>query len=203
MLSRRALTRRSTRPNLVLPLALVGFGFIGVLTACGGSGDDSDAAPASDGDETPADADAVATPTDDMGTDGDDAPTNGEGSGTLTMGDGTTLTFVMSTCDTSENGADGLPLDDTYDLFGTTADGASQMQLIRAGLEEDFTVETATLEGDFDEEGRNAGVLYSKEVDTLALTVDGGDVSGTVTLTPIGPNRPYGDMIEATIAVSC
>lgn len=203
MVSRRALIHRSNRPNRVLPFAVVALVVLGALTACSDSGDDSDATPASDADGTSADGGAVTEPTDDTGTHEDDAPTSGDGSGTLTMGDGTTLTFVMSTCDTSENGADGLPVEDTYDLFGTTADGAFQMQFIRAGLDDDFVVETATLEGDFDEEGKNAGVLYSRVVDTLALTVDGGDVSGTVSLSPIGPNRPYGDMIDATVAVSC
>lgn len=203
MTSRRAFPHRSPRPNPALSLAVVALGAIGGLTACGGSDDEADATPAPQVEDSSTNAGADAPPTDTPGPGEVDAPTSGSGSGTMTLSDGTTFTFAMTTCETSENGADGLPLPDSYDLFGATADEAFTMQLIRAGLEEEFTAETASLEGDFDEDGKNAGIIYSKVVDTLDLSVDGGNVSGTVTLSPIGPNRPYGDEVEATVDVSC
>ncbi|WP_158412199.1 hypothetical protein [Ilumatobacter nonamiensis] len=201
MLSLRALDHRSPRPTVALVAVTVGV--LAALTGCGGSDDDSDATSAPQVEAGSTDADSAAAPTDTAGSGADVAPASGSGSATLTLADGTAFTFEMSTCETSENGADGFLVADGYDLFGATADDAFRMQLIRAGLDEDSIVQTASLEGDFDEEGKNAGILYTQVVDTLALTVDGGDVAGTVTFSPIGPNRPYGDEIEATVAVSC
>lgn len=201
MFSRRVHIDHSARFSPVLSLAVIAIAAFGAVTGCGGSDDDSDTPSASQVDEGVSGADASAAS--DAGADEVDAPAPGSGSGTLSLSDGMTYSFDMSTCDTSENGADGFVVPDSYDLFGTTADGAFTVQLIRAGLDEDFIVETAGLEGNFDENGKNAGILYTKVVDTLALKVDGGDVSGTVSLSPIGPNRPHGDQIDATVDVSC
>ncbi len=161
------------------------------MSACGSGDDDSDA---SDAGDTGAAADDEPA---------DDEPAAGGGDGTLTLADGTVFSLTMSTCETSENGADGFPIEDGFDLFGRTSEGEFTVQLIRAGFDEESVIDTAGLEGEFDENGKNAELLYTEVNETLVATVDGGNVSGTVTLKPIGPNRPYGDEIAATFDVSC
>jgi hypothetical protein len=175
------------------------------LVACG-SGDDDGGA--SDVDETPEAADdtpAVDEPADDEPADepADDPAPAGDGTGTLTLPDGTAFSFEMTTCETSENGADGFLIEDGFDLFGRTTDGEFTVQLIRAGFDEENIVDTAGLEGEFDDDGKNAGLLYSEVHESLAATVDGGTVTGTVSLKPIGPNRPYGDETVATFDIRC
>ncbi len=168
------------------------------LAACG-SDDDAGAPDADSSDVVPAAADAA-----DSDDASDDAtPATGSSTGTLTLADGTVFSLEMSTCDTSENGASGFVIENGFDLFGRTSDGEFTVQLIRAGFDEESVIDTASLEGEFDEEGKNAELLYSEVNATLVATVDGGDVAGTVTLKPIGPNRPYGDEVEATIDISC
>ena len=183
--------------TVLLSAALVG------LVACG-SGDDDGGAPDADDTASPAD-DAASTTSDEPADDqpADDQPATGSSTGTLTLADGTTFSFEMSTCDTSENGAEGFLIEDGFDLFGRTSDGEFTVQLIRAGFDEDSIIDTAGLEGEFDEEGKNAGLLYSEVNETIVADVDGGNVTGTVTLKPIGPNRPYGDEVGATFDVSC
>ena len=177
--------------TVLLSAALVG------LVACG-SGDDDGGA--SDTDDTVAAEDGASTPSDEPA---DVQPASGSSTGTLTLADGTSFSLEMSTCDTSENGAEGFMIEDGFDLFGRTSDGEFTVQLIRAGFDEDSIIDTATLEGAFDDEGKNAELLYSEVNETIVAGVDGGNVTGTVTLKPIGPNRPYGDEVGATFDVSC
>lgn len=171
------------------------------MSACGSGDDDSGASDADDSgavdDDTPADD----QPADDEPA--DDQPATGGGGGTLTLADGTVFSLTMSTCDTSENGAEGFPIENGFDLFGRTSDGEFTVQLIRAGFDEESVIDTAGLEGDFDDDGKNAQLLYTDVNGTLVATVDGGNVSGTVTLKAIGPNRPYGDETAATFDVNC
>lgn len=171
------------------------------LVACGSGDDDSGASAA---DDTPAATEDITSASSDepAAAPADDQP-SGSATGTLTLDDGTAFSFEMTTCETSENGAEGFPIEVGFDLFGRTSDGAFTVQLIRAGFEEENVFITASLEGEFDEEGKNAGLLYSKVADTMAAAVDGGAVTGTVSLKPIGPNRPYGDEIGATFDISC
>lgn len=183
--------------TVLLSAALVG------LVACG-SGDDD--AGASDADATASSTgDAESTQSDEPADDepADGRPGTGSSTGTLTLDDGTTFSFEMSTCDTSENGADGFLIEDGFDLFGRTSDGEFTVQLIRAGFDEESIIDTATLEGEFDGGGKNAELLYSEVNGTIVAGVDGASVAGTVTLKPIGPNRPYGDEVGATFDVSC
>lgn len=171
------------------------------MSACG-SGDDDSAA--SDADDSGAAADGTLAdeqPADDEPA--DDQPATGGSGGTLTLADGTVFEFETATCDTSENGAEGFLIEDGFDLFGRTSDGEFTVQLIRAGFDEESVIDTASLEGEFDDDGKNPELFYSEVNETLVATVDGGNVSGTVTLKPIGPNRPYGDEIVATFDVNC
>ena len=92
------------------------------------------------------------------------------------MIDGTIYEFEMSTCETSNT--DDFEIPDSYDLFGTTADGAFRFSLTRAGLTKDDGHQVGTLEGDFDENGQNDKMLYNADLDTEPLTVDGAIVSG-------------------------
>ncbi len=119
------------------------------------------------------------------------------------MADGTAYELDMSSCETSENGAEGFLIEDGYDVTGRTADDAFLASFNRAGFDEDSVVQIVTLEGDFDENGKNAGILYNNVPDTIDLTVDGGKVTGTVTLKPILPNKPHGDESVATVDISC
>ena len=178
----------TSRRTILLTAAL-----LAAVSACG-SGDDSTNTPAA----TDADGTEEANPSSD-----EETPDVGAGTGTLTLDDGTVYSLTMSTCETSENGADGFLLENSYDLLGSTADGAFVVTIGRAGLDEDFVTQLATLEGEFDENGQNAQLIYRNVLDTIALEVDGGDVSGTVTLRPLGPNRPHGDEIGAVVDVSC
>ncbi|MDW3214093.1 MAG: hypothetical protein R8G01_08870 [Ilumatobacteraceae bacterium] len=167
------------------------------VTACGSSDDNGasgESAANTDGSADSADT-ADAAPADE--------PATGSRTGTLTLDDGTAFTLEMTTCETSENGAAGFLIEDGFDLFGRTSDGEFTVQLIRAGFDEDSVIDTSVLEGEFDDEGKNAGLLYTEGSEVLVATVDGGNVSGTVTLKPIGPNRPYGDEIGATFDVDC
>lgn len=164
------------------------------VTACGSGDDDGasgESAANTDGSADTADAAPA------------DEPATGSSTGTLTLADGTVFSLEMTTCETSENGAAGFLIEDGFDLFGRTSDGEFTVQLIRAGFDEDSVIDTSVLEGAFDDEGKNAGLLYTEGSEVLVATVDGGNVSGSVTLKPIGPNRPYGDEIGATFDVDC
>lgn len=174
---------------------LLGLSLAATTVACG-SGDEPDLATP----DPPGATAAAETPSDDSPS--GDSPTGG-GTGTVTLSDGTVFDLIMSTCDTSGNGADGFTVENSYGLTGRTADDAFLVIIGRAGFSADSMVEIATIEGEFDENGRNATLIYHDILDTLALVVDGGHVTGTMSLKPIGPNKPYGDEVEATVDIRC
>lgn len=135
--------------------------------------------------------------------DSDESSSSG-GTATLTIADGTVYEFVLTTCDTSDTDPSALPLDNGYDIFGQTDDGAFEVQLVRAGFTNDDVVFAGALEGDFDDEGKNAKMLYSVNGDTVALTATGTEISGTMMLRAVGPpTRPHGDETEATLDAQC
>jgi hypothetical protein len=177
-------------------LAAVALAALLVLSACGSSDDDSGALGSDDGSSD--------TPADDSGASGSDDGSGGDGTGTLTMTDGTVYEFEMTTCDTSNTDPAALPLSNGYDVFGKTSDRAFSLQIIRAGFDDENPVTSGGLEGDFDENGQNAGILYAVNSDSLnVLTVDGAKVSGEVSFRGIGPTGPHGDDAVGTVEVSC
>lgn len=186
--------RTATARSILLAAAL-----IGGLAACG-SGSDSNGADSGAATATaPADASA--------GDEGDapvEVPSDaGPGSGTLTMDDGTVYALELSTCETS-NTDDTFVLPDSYELSGTVADGAYEFSLSRLGLSEDFITTGGALAGDFfDEDGVNIGLLYTADMGTSDLVVDGGSVSGTFRMNAFGTNLLHGENPEATVDVRC
>ncbi|HUW04015.1 MAG TPA: hypothetical protein VMW08_16800 [Acidimicrobiales bacterium] len=180
-------------------LAAVALAALLAFSACGSSDDDSGAAEGDDGSSSAPDDNA----------DSNDDPTvpessGGDGIGTLTIADGAVYEFEMTSCDTSDTDPEGFPLELGYDLTGATADGEFRIFLGRAGFDEESSVASGTLEGDFDENGQNAGILYRVERESLdQLTVDGGDVSGDLALSAILPGGPHGEETTATVQVSC
>jgi hypothetical protein len=187
---------RASRHFLIAALLLAG----SLVTACGDSGDDEDSGATPD-DTVVESADESVS---EEATSDDAIPddSSGTGTGTLTMDDGTVFELEMSTCDTSEN-SDSFAIDDGYDLFGATADGEFRASFNRAGFDEEDIREISTLEGEFDENGNNAELVYQDVEGTMALSVDGGKVSGNLTMQPVGPNNPYGDETEATVDIDC
>jgi hypothetical protein len=169
------------------------------IVGCG-SDDSGDASPAPDdttGAAVQPDAGESEVPSDGS----EESTGGGEGTATLTMIDGTDYVFEMSTCDTSNT--DDFEIPDSYDLFGRTADGEFVFQLTRAGLDEDFITQVGTLEGDFDDEGKNNLMLYQADLGTEPLTVDGAIVSGTFMMSAIGPTRPHGDEVAVILDARC
>ncbi len=130
-----------------------------------------------------------------------EAASGGSSTATLTVADGTVYAFDLTTCETSNT--DDFELPDSYDIFGTTTDGAFSFQLGRAGMDETFIVQVGTLEGDFDDEGKNATMLYNAQLDNEPLNVDGANVSGTFMMRAIAPTRPHGDEVEVTLDARC
>ena len=189
-------------------LAAVALAALLLLSACGSSDDDNGASGSDDGssdtlaDDTGSNADSNA---DDADSNADDDSSGGDGTGTLTMTDGTVYEFEMTTCDTSNTDPAALPLSNGYDVFGKTSDGAFSLQIIRAGFDDANPVTSGTFEGDFDENGQNAGILYAANSDSLnLLTVDGANVSGEVTFRGVGPpGRPHGDDAVGVVEVGC
>jgi hypothetical protein len=180
--------------RLTLRSIAVAIGLILTLAACGS--DDTVAETTGPANE-PAAADTAP----------DTAPAStGDASGpgvtTITMSDGTVYAIELSSCDTTSTDSAFL-LPDSYDISGRTSDGAIRFYMARAGLSEDFITQIATLEGDFDEGGQNAALLYSDINDSYDLTVDGANVSGTFSLRAIGPTRPHGDEVGVTVDVRC
>ena len=186
---------RTTRRSAVLAALLVT-----TVVACG-SDDDSDATPDAENateDVTVDESDEAAEPATQ-----EEAPVAETGSSVavVTMEDGTVYEFALTTCATSNT--DEFEIDDSYDLYGKTSDGASAFTLGRAGLAEDFITHVGFVEGDFDENGLNAAMLYNAALDDEPLTVDGASVSGTLTLKAIAPTRPHGDETTATLDATC
>ncbi|AXT84663.1 hypothetical protein C6I20_05290 [Aeromicrobium sp. A1-2] len=125
------------------------------------------------------------------------------GRATLTIADGTVYEFVMSSCDTQDTDPSGFPLSNGYDLSGRTADGQFGMSMGRAGLTDDEPVMSGLVEGDFDDQGKNAKMIYSVPSDTVDLTASGRQVNGTLDLRAIGPTRTHGDRSSATLEANC
>ena len=174
-----------------------------LLSACSSSDDDSGTSGSDDGssDTLAGDTDSNA---DDAGSNADDDSSGGDGTGTLTMTDGTVYEFEMTTCDTSNTNPAALPLSNGYDVFGKTSDGAFSLSIGRAGFDDANPIASGALEGDFDENGQNAGILYAANSDSLnLLTVDGANVSGEVSFRGIGPTGPHGDDTVGAVQVSC
>ena len=177
------------------------------LVACGSDGDSDSTATAGAGstDDTTdsgSDSGAEATAADLVPSDQSETSAGGEGAtATLTMVDGTVYTFEMTTCETSNT--DDFVIPDSYDLFGRTADGEFTFYLGRAGLDDDFITQVGALEGDFDDEGNNAAMLYNADLDNEPLDVDGAIVSGTFMMSAIGPTRPHGDEVGVILDARC
>lgn len=170
------------------------------IVACGSDDDSGDASSTPDAttdDAGDSDAGNAEAPADGSGNSGG----GGEGTATLTMVDGTEYVFELTTCETSNT--DDFELPDSYDIFGRTADGEFVFQLIRAGLDEDFISQVGTLEGDFDDEGRNATMLYNADLGDEPLAVDGSIVSGSFMMSAIGPTRPHGDEVGVILDARC
>ena len=206
--SNKPCTSRHQRRASRIWSASLAVALLGGLAAC--SSDDSEGSAEPSSAEVGTETTASGEGSDDAGSDGTGSDNSGEdagssagsSSGTVSMADGTDYTFTMSTCETSDTES-YIEEGDFYDINGTTDDGAFAISLGRAPYGDGTAIETALFEGDFDDEGKNAGINYSDVADTMALTVDGGDVSGTVTLSPIGPNKPHGDEVVATVDISC
>ncbi|MEM9033708.1 MAG: hypothetical protein AAGA99_21560 [Actinomycetota bacterium] len=206
MLTPRPRPSRVRQPTIAA-LALV---FLLFAAACGSdSDDDADetgtTTTAEDGSGEPTD------PPDTTAPDATEAPAepaaSDEGGGIIvvTVADGTVYEFTdISACDTSATAPESLPLTNGYDLTGRTADGAFAFFAGRAGFDDDGAVFSGSIEGDFDDEGRNALMLYVIEGDGTDLVVDGANVSGTVAVRAVGPpNRPHGDETTITVEASC
>lgn len=206
------LNRLSNRTILVAVLT----SFL-LLTACG-SDDEADAddtaadgaatSDTGDGDaaaETETESDAAAdqpeadAESDEAGSSGGDAVI------VVTAADGTVYTFTdVSSCDTSATNPDSLPITNGYDLFGRTEDGAFAFSAGRVGFDDETAFFAGSLEGDFDENGQNALMLYSFDGDGLSLVVDGGAVTGSVEAKSVGPpTRPHGDETTLTVEATC
>lgn len=180
------------RIRLLLATTLVSSALI--AGGCGGSDEDG-ATSGSPPDDAGTTAEGTATE--------DGAASATGGTGTLTLDDGTSYTFEMTSCSTSDSDPDTFLVDPGFDLFGESEDGF-RLTLIRAGLDEKSASLTGGFEGEFDENGVNAEVSYNAAGDEDgSLEVDGPSVTGTVTMSSLGSNSPFGESIEATVEVTC
>lgn len=129
----------------------------------------------------------------------------GEGSGriTVTVDDGTVYELDVRSCDTSITDPSALPLSNGYILSGLSTDGAIDLFVSRAGIDDDSVFQSGNIEGDFDEDGLNALMVYAFLPDTLTLQVDGANVAGSATARAVGPTRTHGDNPVFTIEASC
>ncbi len=91
-----------------------------------------------------------------------------------------------------------------YDLTGFTADGEFRIGVGRAGFSDEETIFSGLLEGDFDDAGNNAKMIYSfSGIDGSEFVVDGANVDGSAPISAIGPTRPHGDDSTVTIDADC
>ncbi len=194
----RLLVFRTTARSIALTAVL-----LGGVAACGSDGESGGESGATPDTAGSAEEGTAGDAADSTGGGGDaaESASGGSGTATLTMIDGTTYEFVMSTCETSNT--DDFAIPDSYDLFGTTADGAFRFSLTRVGLDEDFITQVGALEGDFDDNGQNEQMLYSADLGTEPLTVDGAIVSGSFLMDAIGPTRPHGDQVGVILDARC
>lgn len=174
----------------------------GAMTACGGSSAEPVAGDESDLGTPGTQATSEATP-DTVPAEPESSEDQDGGSGSLTLLDGTVLDFVFTSCDTSDTKPNALPLSNGVDIFGKTSDSAFSFQLIRAGFDDDSAVASGSVEGDFDDEGKNSKLLYFVKADTLDITVTGGEVAATFALGKIGPTDTFGKETEATLEAHC
>ncbi|MEM9033707.1 MAG: hypothetical protein AAGA99_21565 [Actinomycetota bacterium] len=121
------------------------------------------------------------------------------------MGDGTVYEFTdVTTCDTSATAPDSLPIPNGYDILASTADGDFQFYAARGGLNENAILFSASISGDFDDQGRNGQIRYDIEGDGTDLVVDGAQVSGTATMRASdAPGRPHGEETTITVEARC
>jgi len=174
-----------------------------VLSACGSSDEDDSGASGGDDGSSSAPSDDASTDSD---TDDASAPdtSSGDGTGTLTMADGTVYEFELRDCDTVDTDPATILLAGGYTLSGPSSDGEFRFTLARLGFDDEVAVATGSLEGDFDENGKNEKMLYKVSRESLDLiAVDGGNVSGEVAFSAIGPTRPHGDDTTATVEANC
>lgn len=122
---------------------------------------------------------------------------------TVTVDDGTVYELEVRSCDTSVTDPSGFPLSNGYILSGLSTDGAIELFVSRAGLDDESVFQSGSIEGDFDEDGLNARMLYAFQSDTLSLQIDGADVAGSVSARAVGPTRTHGDNPVFTIEASC
>lgn len=179
--------------------------FAAVLAVAASCGSD-------DGSDTAAPDDAAGTTddsTDDAGSgdsSDDDSSADGsaEGGGTSTITvDGTTHELDVGDCEGSNTDASGFPFPDNFSLSGSAVDADLQFNIARNGPADELFVQVGALEGDGDETGGNETLVYRAVMETLEFTVDGPDVSGTVTVSAIGPTRPYGDETVVDFSFDC
>lgn len=151
-----------------------------------------------------ADEDPGATDTEDAETESaSEGDAQGTASITVTVEDGTVYELDVRSCDTSVTDPSALPLSNGYILSGQTPDGGIDLFVSRAGLDDESVFESGSIEGDFDENGLNARMVYSFLPETLTLQIDGGTVMGSVSARAVGPTRPHGDNPVFTIEASC
>ena len=162
----------------------IGLSVVFLLGACGS--DDDDALP----NDAAGDDDAA------VGGDDSEGTSDGAGTGTLTTSDGTVYEITFSTCETADNDPSRIVLEGGYSMSGDAGNGF-RVNFGRVGADGAVAANNHVLENEDDD------VLYTAAQSAPGLTVEGGSVSGTVTMTPIGPNRPHGDSTEATIEANC
>lgn len=187
--------------------SLIAAAVLASLAACG-SDDDSDAAVS---DETESTADAASTDASDSGSDAGsdtgsdtgDGDAGGAGVSTITF-EGTTYELDdMGDCEGSNTDSSAFPFPDNFSLSGGDSDSGLRFNIARNGPEDELFVQVGALEGAFDENGKNNEITYVAQMDTLDFTVNGPDVSGSVTVRAIGPNRPYGDETVVDFDFDC
>lgn len=192
---------KSLRALLLAMALLVG------LTACGSDDDTADGADATETDDgtgqsDSGDPDSGDDSGDDSDDDADDGSDGGSASGTVTMADGTVYELDVSSCETSSTDPAGFPFPNSFDLQGISDDGF-EFYIASVGLGEEGDVQTGSLEGGFDENGKNATIIYSATMSTATFTVDGADVTGSVDMRGIGPEGPHGKETSADFDFSC
>lgn len=129
---------------------------------------------------------------------------SGEAVITVTVDDGTVyeLTDIRS-CETSATHPSRYPLDNGYGISGWTADGAFRFRVGRAGLDDDDSVFSGSMEGHFDAQGGNNTMTYSLAAESSTLLADGATVTGSASSRAIGPTRPHGDNPVFTLEARC
>ncbi len=172
-----------------------------LIAACGSSATEEPSsqteAPGTDGAaDTTLPQDSAATTTEAAA-----EPSADGGSATLTLSDGTVFTLDLSECITHDTDAITVPLIGGYTLEGEDADG-HDFSIARLGLTKDeVAVQAGSLETDTG--SSDTDILYSVRSATMDVAVDGGSVVGTFTMGAIGPTRPFGDEVDATLDATC